>query len=102
MGLSAAAMFSDERGKEDIQEIDPSDFLDSITGYKFKYKDQKHGQGPQIGVMAQDLEKTDAGSKLVVNTPEGKVVDYSKAGPHIMSSLASLNDRLRKMEEGEE
>lgn len=91
---------SDERGKCEIEEIDPSDFLDSITGYKYKYKDKKHGEGKQMGVMAQDLEKSEAGSKLVVETPEGKAVDYSKSGPSIMASLANLNDRLRKMEEG--
>lgn len=100
--LSAAAMFSDERGKCDISEVDPGDFLDSITGYKYKYKDKKHGEGEHVGVMAQDLEKTDAGSKLVVDTPEGKVVDYGKAGPHIMSSLANLNKRLKELEGEEE
>ena len=101
MGLSAAAMFSDERGKCDIEEIDPSDFLDSLTGYKYKYKDKKHGEGQQVGVMAQDLEKSEAGSKLVVDTPEGKVVEYAKAGPAIMASLASLNKRMKQMEQEE-
>lgn len=101
MMLSAASMFSDERCKEEIEEFSPSDFLDSLTGYKFKYKDKKHGEGKHVGVMAQDLEKTEAGSKLVVDSPEGKIVDYAKAGPAIMASLASLNDRLKKMEEAE-
>lgn len=101
MMLSAASMFSDERCKEEIEEFSPSDFLDSLTGYKFKYKDKKHGEGKHVGVMAQDLEKTEAGSKLVVDSPEGKIVDYAKAGPAIMASLASLNDRLKKMEGAE-
>lgn len=96
--ITAGAMLSDERCKEDVHEIDPGDFLDSITGYKFKYKDKKHGEGQQVGVMAQDLEKTEAGSKLVSETPEGKAVDYSKAGPQIMSSLANLNKRLKEIE----
>lgn len=95
-GLSAAAMFSDERGKCDVEEFNPADFLDSLTGYKFKYKDPSHGEGKQVGVMAQDLEKTEAGSQLVHETPEGKMVDYGKAGPHIMASLANINDRLKK------
>lgn len=99
-GLTAAAlMMSDERQKEEIEEFSPSDFLDSITGYKFKYKDpKKYGDGEHVGVMAQDLEKTDAGSKLVSDTPEGKVVDYSKSGPHLMASIADLNKRLKKVE----
>lgn len=97
IGMSAAAM-SDERCKEEIEDFDPSDFLDSLTGHKFKYKDKKYGEGQHVGVMAQDLEKTEAGSKLVLETPEGKMVDYSKSGPTVMASLASLNDRLRKIE----
>lgn len=101
-GLTAAAMMSDERQKEDIKEFSPSDFLDHVTGYKFKYKDpNKYGAGDHVGVMAQDLEKTEAGSQLVNDTPEGKVVDYSKAGPHILASLADINKRLKKMEGGE-
>lgn len=102
MGMSAAAMFSDERGKEDIEEFNASDFLDSLTPHKYKYKDQKHGEGQQAGVMAQDLEKTEIGSKLVTDTPEGKMVDYGKAGPTMMASIAELNQRLKKMENGEE
>lgn len=98
-GLSTAALIaSDERCKENIESFDPADFLDSLTGYKFDYKDKRNGQGKQAGVMAQDLEKTDEGSKLVVDTPEGKFVDYSKSGPVMMASIANINDRLRAME----
>ncbi len=98
-GITALAAMSDERQKDDVEEFSPSDFLDSITGYKFKYKDpKKYGAGERVGVMAQDLEKTDAGSQLVTDTPEGKVVDYSKSGPHMMASLANLNQRLKKVE----
>lgn len=102
-GLTAAAMFmSDEREKEDIEDFNASDFLDSLTPHKYKYRDQKHGQGQQAGVMAQDLEKTEIGSNLVSEGPEGKMVDYNKAGPTMMASLADLNKRLKKMEQGEE
>ncbi len=98
-GLTVAAMMSDERQKEDIKEFSPSDFLDSVTGYKFKYKDpKKHGEGERVGVMSQDLEKSEIGSQLVHDTPEGKVVDYGKAGPHMMAALADLNKRIKKIE----
>jgi hypothetical protein len=97
-GLTVAAMMSDERNKESVKEFNPSDFLDSITGHKFKYKEpKKFGEGEHVGVMAQDLEKTAAGSQLVHDTPEGKVVDYGKAGPHILASLANLNKRMKKI-----
>lgn len=102
-GLTAAAMFmSDEREKEEIEEFNPSDFLDSITAYKYKYKDPKNGEGRHAGVMAQDLEKTEVGARMVTDTPEGKMVDYNKAGPAMMASMANINKRLKKMEEGEE
>ncbi len=100
-GISAMAMMSDERCKEDIEKFDAADFLDSLTGYKYNYKDKKHGEGPHVGVMAQDLLKTDAGSKLVSETPEGMVVDYAKAGPQMMASLADINERLKKIEKSE-
>lgn len=101
-GLTAAAMFSDERGKEDVEHFDPADFLDSLTGYKYQYKDKKHGEGKHVGVMAQDLLKTEAGSKLVQQTPEGLVVDYGKSGPATLASLANINERLKKIEGGKD
>jgi hypothetical protein len=88
---------SDERLKEDIEEFDAEDFLDSITGYKYKYKNpRKHGEGKQVGVMAQDLEK--GAPQMVQEGPDGKYVDYSKAAGPIFASLASLNKRLKDIE----
>jgi hypothetical protein len=96
--ISAAAMMSDERCKEEIEDFDASDFLDSLTGHKYKYKDKKHGVGQKAGVMAQDLEKTEIGASLVENTPEGKMVKYGEAAPVILAALAELNDRVKKTE----
>lgn len=97
-GIAAAGMLamSDENLKEDIKEFDASDFLDSITGYKYKYKDSKHGKGPQVGVMAQDIEKELP--MLVKETPEGKAIDFSKAGGPVFAVMADINDRLKKLE----
>lgn len=96
--LTAASMMSDERQKEDVEEFSPSDFLDNLTGYKYEYKDKKHGAGKQAGVMAQDLEKSEIGSQFVADTDEGKVVDYAKASPAMMAALADLNKRVKGME----
>jgi len=93
---AGATLFSDERAKKDIKEFNAADFLDSLTGYKYKYKDESMGDGKQVGVMAQDLEKEVP--QMVADTPRGKVVDYNKAGGPIMASLAHLNERLKKME----
>ncbi len=94
---AAATYFSDERVKEDVQKFDPSSFLDEITGYKYNYKDPKHGQGPQVGVMAQDIEK--GAPQAVSEDNEGtKMVDYNKLGGPILAALADVHHRLKKVE----
>lgn len=98
-GATAAAA-SDENLKEDISDFDASAFLDTLTPSKYKYKDPaKHGEGKQVGVMAQDVEKEVP--QMVKNTPEGKYLDYNKAGGPIFASLADIHKRLKKVE-GEE
>lgn len=97
-GAAAAGAASDVNVKEDIEPFDPSEFLDSITGYKYRYKDpEKFGAGNQVGVMAQDLEK--GAPQMVTDTPEGKMVDYNKAGGPLFASLANIHDRVKKMED---
>lgn len=94
-----AATISDANLKENVEEFDPSSFLDSLTSYKYNYKrPEQHGDGPQVGVMAQALEK--GAPQMVEDTPEGKVVDYNKAGGPLFASLASLHDRIKKLEGG--
>ena len=91
--------WSDENLKEDVEPFDASDFLDKITGYKYKYTDRPDlPEGEHVGVMAQDLEKSVVGKDLVKDTPNGKMVDYSKAGGPIFAALADLNERLKKTE----
>lgn len=97
-GLSMAAMLSDERQKEDIEDFDAGAFLDSLTSKKFKYKDEQYGKGQQAGIMAQDLLKTPEGSSAVMDTPEGLMVDSRKAANLALSSAADLNKRLKKLE----
>lgn len=92
----AAKAFSDKSLKENVKEFNPSEFLDNLTSYKYNYKNPEHGNGKQVGVMAQDLEK--GAPQMVEDTPEGKVVDYSKAGAPLFASLAHLHQRLKKIE----
>lgn len=99
-GAAMGAMgMSDKGEKKGMNAASAKDFADSIKAYTYKYKEpEKWGQGQQLGVMAQDLEKTKAGQALVADTPEGKMVDYSKAGPILMATDAMLNERMNKME----
>lgn len=93
---SSAAAFSDEKVKKEVETFDPSKFLDDLTSVKYRYKDPGMGDGKQVGVMAQDIEKEVP--QMVHDTPEGKVVDYNKAGGPILASMSSLNERLKKLE----
>jgi len=95
--ITTAAMASDENLKENISDFDASAFLDSLSPSKYNYKDPKFGKGKQVGVMAQDIEKEVP--QIVVDTPEGKIVDYNKAGGPIFASLADIHNRLKKMED---
>lgn len=93
-----ASLFSDERVKKDVEKFDAGQFLDGLTGYKYKYKDPSMGKGKQVGVMAQDIEKEVP--EMVKETSHGKMVDYSpeKVGGPILASLAHIHDRLKKIE----
>ncbi len=100
-GLAGNMIKSDARAKKDIKRTDMAAFLDELVPYSFKYKDEeKDGEGKQLGILAQDLEKSESGSKLVADSPEGKMVDYGKAGPQMMASLADLHQRLKELEKG--
>lgn len=96
-GLTAAATFSDERVKKNIEPFDSRQFLNELTGYKYDYKNKNMGQGKQVGVMAQDLEK--GAPQAVIDTPEGKLVDYNALGGPILASMSDLNERLAALEE---
>ena len=76
---------------------DLKDLLNNLTPYKFNYKDEHHGEGDRVGVMAQDLEKSPAGNDMVIDTDEGKMVEYD---PGMFAGLMShLDKRLTKLED---
>lgn len=97
---AAAALHSDERLKKDVvdgrDEIDA--MLDSLLPKSYEYKDPKHGEGRRVGIMAQDLEQSEAGRRVVYDAPDGKALDVNKAISAALASVARLNERLRKVE----
>jgi hypothetical protein len=97
----AAAYASDVRVKENISPLDSAEFLKHLDGYEYDYKDpEKHGEGPQVGIMAQDLEKVFP--QAVMTDEEGvKRVDHSKLTGPMLAALADMNKRLEDVE-GEE
>jgi hypothetical protein len=48
--------------------------------------------------MAQDLEKSKMGKKMVSDSPEGKMVDLKKAVPATMAAVSEIMKRIKKLE----
>lgn len=96
---AAAASASDERGKTGIQPGDDkaARILDGLNAYSYRYKDQANGAGPQVGVMAQDMERAGLGH-AVRDTPQGKMVDAGKAATSSLALTAALAERVKKLE----
>lgn len=110
-GAGASALFgghgtrSDENEKtqiEPIGEAELSEFLEAVKPRKFKYKDQaRDGQGQRVGFMAQDIEPTSVGSNMVVDTPEGKMIDNNNLMGAILDSLSMVHKKQKKLEDDE-
>ena len=100
------AAFSDRGLKKNIKKAKDKDlmnpkeidgFLNDLYAYQYNYKDSNHGAGKQVGVMAQDLEKTQLGKQMVEDTPEGKQINAAKGLGLAMASQARLNQRLNSI-----
>lgn len=101
-GAGAAAM-SDENVKTDIAPADMKlyEFLDKLDSHSYHYKDEKHGKGERVSVMAQELQKSDLGDEFVFDTEDGLGVDYGKGLGTMLAAQAALHKRLKKLEEKE-
>ena len=85
------------RDKDLLSPKEIDGFLDSLYAHQYNYKDGKHGKGKQVGVMAQDLEKTQLGKQMVEDTTEGKRVNFGKGLGLVVASQARLNERLNSI-----
>ncbi len=58
-GLQVAAMlFSDRRMKKDVTTIDSAlQKVKDLRGVNFRWKDEAHGQGLKMGLIAQEVER---------------------------------------------
>jgi hypothetical protein len=94
-GEGLASIFSDERGKENIERVEPEDideFLSSIAPKNFDYK---AGGKNRVGVMAQDIEQSPMGGRIVREGPAGKELDEDNLLGAILASLKRLEDKKR-------
>ena len=92
-GASAAYLaFSDARLKTDVAPIKKSELAEMKRHLKavyFNYKNDEHGDGRWAGVMAQDLEKSPLGRKLVTENSLGqKMVDMKKVLSMFLATMA--------------
>jgi hypothetical protein len=90
---------SDRRLKTDVEDGDKSAnrMLSALRAFSYRYKDgKKFGEGEHTGPMAQDLER--AGSRAVIDTPAGKMVNGARLASENTAMLAALHKRLAKLE----
>lgn len=99
-GAQMAMMKSDRRAKTGIRsgDRDAEDFLSALKAYNYKYKSKSDGDGEQLGVMAQDLERTKFGKQVVMNTDGGKMVHGAKLAGALAAAAANMHKRIAKLE----
>ena len=102
----AMMAMSDKKAKKNVRSAKDKDlmgpkeidgFLNDLYAYQYNYKNAGHGTGKQVGVMAQDLEKTQLGKQMVEKTPQGKQINAAKGLGLAMASQARLNQRLNSI-----
>ena len=102
VGTIGGALFSDERKKKNVasgQDAAES-FLDTLVARTFDYRQPGPfaPAGRQLGVMAQDVERTPMGSQLVTNTPGGKMIDGNAGIGAVLAGEANLHERMKALE----
>jgi hypothetical protein len=104
LGTAAGVMLmSDKNNKKDIKsegaKVDK--FLEKLKSYSYEYKEpEAEGASPgkKVGVLAQDLEKSEMGKNMVKETEGGKMVSIPDSFSAILASQARLNERLSALE----
>lgn len=102
-------MYSDEESKEALKNItddEIDEFLSNLQGKEYKYNDKAKAagasDGEQNGVIAQDMEKSKIGKRLVKQDPKTgyKTIDIPQSVGTLFATASSLNDRVNKLEKG--
>jgi hypothetical protein len=98
------AMLSDKREKKNVKPSHgkASEMLEALRPNEHEYKDPDGpgaAHGRQLGIMAQDLAKTDAGRHVLTAMPGGRMgISIPKATSAAMASLAELHQRVKALE----
>lgn len=87
---------SDAKLKENIKDIDISNLIDNLSVKRFDYK---NGNKNVIGVIAQDLEKSEFSKYIVkTNKEDYKAVDYTALSLACIQKVQKLEKIIKDME----
>jgi hypothetical protein len=91
------SLLSDKRAKKDIKPgaKKTREFLDSLSAKEFKYK---NGGGAQIGIIAQDANKSKQGRAMTEEVGDLLTINTGQATGPMLAALADLNERIKKLE----
>jgi hypothetical protein len=94
-----AKMMSDRRLKTDIEDGTKAAAraVEQLHPYVYRYKRAEHGEGTQVGIMADELVSAGLGH-AVVETPEGQAVDGAKLAAANTAMIAALGRRVAELE----
>lgn len=97
---------SDKNSKKDVgSSSEPLRMLDDLVSYRYRYRDPNEpgaAHGQQFGIMAQDLEKSEAGRSVVRDTPSGKMVDTNHLTLINTAALADMQREIEALRAGRE
>lgn len=100
-GVAEFFGLSDERAKTAKRAGGGEQFLEALRDYRYRYRDPGApgaAPGRQLGVMAQDLERSPMGRRAVRPTPAGKGVDTTRLAHALAAGSANLHDRVKRLE----
>ena len=103
-GAAASAFVaSDINAKENIESAKPEidNMMENLDAASYDYKEpEKFGEGRQIGVMAQDLEKSKLGDQFTEDDIDGegtKGINYGKMAPTLLASQVEQHKETKDL-----
>jgi hypothetical protein len=105
-GLASAAAqkaASDERLKTDVRDArsEVDEMMATLKPVSYRYKDEdKWGAGDRLGILAQDLQRSELGKTAVVPVDDSGHIgfDVGMATSMSLAGLARLHERVSKLE----
>lgn len=90
---------SDKNLKENLNQIcNTENIINGIKGYTFNWNDKTEREGPDVGVVAQDVQKVFP--NIVKEREDGYLaVDYIKLIPVLIEEVKRLNSEITELKE---